>query len=46
MSLPTAAPRPPTLAEALVPVICLFVFLAGAVIDLNSLPPIPLLTVM
>lgn len=44
MSLPTASPRPPTLVEALIPVICLFIFLAGAVIDLNSLPPIPLLT--
>jgi len=44
MSLPQPAPRLPTLVEALIPVACLFIFLAGAVIDLHTLPPIPLLT--
>jgi NhaC family Na+:H+ antiporter len=39
-----AAPRAPTLGEALVPVVCLFGFLAAAVINLDALPPIPLVT--
>lgn len=44
MSPPSPAPRAPTLAEALVPVGCLFLFLAAAVIDLNALPTIPVIT--
>ncbi|HYC72863.1 MAG TPA: Na+/H+ antiporter NhaC [Opitutaceae bacterium] len=38
MSTPPRAPRPPTLGESLVPVAALIVFLAAAVIDVNSLP--------
>lgn len=37
---PTRTPRPPTLFEALIPVAFLVVFLAAAVIDVNSLPEI------
>jgi NhaC family Na+:H+ antiporter len=44
MNPPVRQPRAPTLAEALLPVGCLVVFLALAVIDLNNLPTIPLLT--
>ncbi len=44
MSVSNTAPRLPTLTEALTPVVCLFVFLAAAVIDLDTLPPIPGLT--
>ncbi|MBP6506263.1 MAG: Na+/H+ antiporter NhaC [Opitutaceae bacterium] len=40
MNVTARAPRAPTLVEALVPVGCLMVFLALAVIDLNHLPEI------
>jgi Na+:H+ antiporter, NhaC family len=36
--------RSPTLGEALVPVVCLVVFLAGSVLNLNDLPEIAVLT--
>lgn len=45
MSLsPASSARQPTLGEALVPVIALAVFMAAAVIDVNVLPEMPLLT--
>ena len=42
-SAPSSA-RPPTLGESLVPVVCLVVFLAGAVLNLEDLPEIALVT--
>lgn len=44
MSTSPRAPRLPSLGESLLPVGCLIVFLAVAVIDVNALPPIPVLT--
>lgn len=44
MSTPTRAPRLPSLGESLVPVACLVVFLAAAVLDVSSLPVIPVVT--
>ncbi len=44
MSTPPRAPRQPSLGEALIPVACLVVFLAAAVLDVNSLPVIPVVT--
>ena len=44
MSTPARAPRPPTLGEALIPVACLVVFLAAAVLDVKSLPAIPVVS--
>jgi NhaC family Na+:H+ antiporter len=44
MNPPARLPRAPTLAEALFPVGCLMVFLALAVIDLHSLPEMPVIT--
>lgn len=41
---PRPAPRPPTLGEALVPVVALMVFLAASVIDLKSLPEVAVVT--
>lgn len=37
-------PREPTLWEALVPVVCLIVFLAGAVLNVNDLPEVAIVT--
>lgn len=39
MSSSPRVPRPPTLGEALVPVVALVVFLGAAVIDVTALPP-------
>jgi len=41
MNASPRTPRAPTLAESLIPVGCLVIFLIMAVIDLNSLPVIP-----
>lgn len=44
MTSVTRTLRPPTLGEALVPVGCLIVFLAGAVLNLNDLPELAVIT--
>ncbi|MBT5903949.1 MAG: Na+/H+ antiporter NhaC [Opitutaceae bacterium] len=44
MSLPPPTPRQPTLIEALIPVGALVVFLAGAVLNLNDLPTLAVIT--
>ena len=44
MSTATPTARAPSLGEALVPVGCLMVFLAGAVLNLNELPDIAVVT--
>lgn len=44
MSSPSRVPRTPSLGESLLPVGCLILFLAVSVIDVNTLPPIPVLS--
>lgn len=41
---PKRTPRPPSLLEAITPVVFLVVFMAAAVIDVTSLPEIPIIT--
>ncbi len=41
---PSPTTRPPTLFESLVPVVSLVVFLAGAVINVDDLPDLPVIT--